>query len=111
MANVDAVRMHALSPFRRIAIGTWRTPMDPQIYGTLKLRMEPALAYIEDVRRRTGQRVTVTHMVVKAIGAALAACGDANVVLRGSRPYRRRGVDVSVLVAVTLLLLLKLGPP
>ena len=53
--------------------------------------MEPALAYIEDVRRRTGQRVTVTHMVIKAIGAALAACGDANVVLRGSRPYRRRG--------------------
>jgi pyruvate/2-oxoglutarate dehydrogenase complex dihydrolipoamide acyltransferase (E2) component len=101
MANVDAVRMHALSPFRRIALGTWRTPMDPQIYGTLKLRMEPALAYIEDARRRTGQHVTVTHMVIKAIGAALAACGDANVVLRGSRPYRRRGVDVSVLVAVT----------
>jgi len=101
MANVDAVRMRALSPFRRIALGTWRTPMDPQIYGTLKLRMEPALAYIEDVRRRTGQRVTVTHLVIKAIGAALAACGDANVVLRGSRPYRRRAVDVSVLVAVT----------
>ena len=101
MANVDAVRMRALSSFRRIALGTWRMPMDPQIYGTLKLRMEPALAYIEDVRRRTGQRVTVTHMVIKAIGAALAACADANVVLRGSRPYRRRGVDVSVLVAVT----------
>jgi len=100
MSNVDAVRMRALSPFRRIALGTWHTPMDPQIYGTLKLRMEPALAYIADARRRTGQRVTVTHLVIKAIGAALAACGDANVVLRGSRPYRRRGVDVSVLVAV-----------
>ena len=101
MPNVDAIRMRALSPFRRIALGTWRTPMDPQIYGTLKLRMEPALAYIADVRRRTGQRVTVTHLVIKAMGAALAACGDANVVLRGSRPYRRRSVDVSVLVAVT----------
>jgi hypothetical protein len=100
MPNVAAVRMQELSPFRRIALGTWATPMDPQIYGTLKLRMEPALAYIADVRRRTGQRVTVTHLVVKAIGAALAACPDANVVLRGSRPYRRSSVDVSVLVAV-----------
>ena len=68
MPNVDAVRMRALSPFRRIALGTWHTPMDPQIYGTLKLRMEPALAYIADARRRTGEHVTVTHLVIKAIG-------------------------------------------
>lgn len=73
MANVDAVRMRALSPFRRIALGTWRTPMDPQIYGTLKLRMEPALAYIEDARHRTGQHVTITHMVGSACRAIRSA--------------------------------------
>ena len=96
MANVDAVRTCARcrhSGASRSAPGERRWIR--KIYGTLKLRMEPALAYIEDVRRRTtGQRVTVTHMVIKAIGAALAACGDANVVLRGSRPYRRRAVDM-----------------
>ena len=100
MGNIDATRMQPLSSFRRIALGTWRTPYDPQIYGTLKLRMEPALAYIEQQRRLTGRKLTVTHLVVKAVAAALAACPDANVVLRGGRPYRRQSVDVSVLVAM-----------
>lgn len=100
MGNVDLLGPAALTPFRKVALGTWAEPTDPQIYGTLKLRMEPALAYLEEVSRQTGQRVTVTHLVVKAVGEALAACPDANVVLRGARPYRRRDVDVSVLVAL-----------
>jgi hypothetical protein len=100
MANVDCTPVRALSPFRRIALGTWKTPYDPQIYGTLKLRMEPALAYLQQLHRRTGRKVTVTHLVIKAIGDALAACPEANVVLRAGRPHRRHRVDVSVLVAL-----------
>jgi pyruvate/2-oxoglutarate dehydrogenase complex dihydrolipoamide acyltransferase (E2) component len=100
VGNVDAHPAMNLSPFRKVALGTWGDPVDPQIYGTLKLRMEPALAYLDELSRRTGQRVTVTHLVVKAVGAALAACPEANVVLRGGRPYRRQNVDVSVLVAL-----------
>jgi hypothetical protein len=101
MPNVDCTPVRTFSPFRKIALGTWKTPYDPQIYGTLKLRMEPALAYLEELRRRTGRKVTVTHLVVKAIGDALAACPEANVVLRAGRPHRRRSVDVSVLVGLS----------
>jgi pyruvate dehydrogenase E2 component (dihydrolipoamide acetyltransferase) len=100
MSNVDCTPIATLTPFRKIALGTWKTPYDPQIYGTLKLRMEPALAYLQELRRRTGRKVTVTHLVVKAIGDALAACPEANVVLRAGRPWRRRHVDVSVLMAL-----------
>jgi pyruvate dehydrogenase E2 component (dihydrolipoamide acetyltransferase) len=99
--NLDAQPFEALSPFRKIALGTWKTPYDPQIYGTLRLRMEPALAHIAELRRTTGLRVTLTHFVIKAVGAALAACPDANVVMRWGRPHRRRRVDVSALVALT----------
>jgi pyruvate dehydrogenase E2 component (dihydrolipoamide acetyltransferase) len=99
MGNIDADPMGELAPFRKIAVGTWGAPDDPQIYGTLKVRAEAALAYVAELRARTGARVTLTHLVVKAVGAALAACPDANVVLRLGRPHRRRSVDVSVLVA------------
>jgi pyruvate/2-oxoglutarate dehydrogenase complex dihydrolipoamide acyltransferase (E2) component len=98
--NFEAQPIAGLSPFRKIALGTWKTPYDPQIYGTLKLRMEPALAYIAELRRTTGRHVTVTHLVMKAMAEALRVCPDANVVLRWGRPHRRRHVDVSALVAL-----------
>jgi pyruvate dehydrogenase E2 component (dihydrolipoamide acetyltransferase) len=100
MGNVEAVAIERLSPFRKVALGTWSDPRDPQIYGSLVVRMETALGYLEEISRRTGIRVTVTHLVVKAIGQALVACPEANVLLRWGRPHRRRSVDVSVLVAV-----------
>jgi pyruvate/2-oxoglutarate dehydrogenase complex dihydrolipoamide acyltransferase (E2) component len=87
--NLDLVPKTDVSSFRKIAIGTWRDAYDPQVYGTLELRMEEALRYIEAFRAKTGKRLTISHLMAKAMGAALVECPDANAVLRWNRIYRR----------------------
>lgn len=89
-----------VSAFRRIAIGTWQDAYDPQVYGALTVRMEEALRYVEAFRAKTGRRLTVTHLVGKAVARALAETPDANAILRFNRPYLRRRVNVFFSVAM-----------
>jgi pyruvate/2-oxoglutarate dehydrogenase complex dihydrolipoamide acyltransferase (E2) component len=88
----------APSPFRKLALGSWRPPSDPSAYAALEVRMERALAFLEAQRARTGQRMTVTHLVGKAAADALRRHPEANVVLRWQRPSLRERVSVCVLV-------------
>jgi len=101
MPNLSLVRMKDLSSFRKIALGTWQTAYDPSIYGTLVLRMDRALAYIERFRARTGRRLTVSHLMAKASAMALQACPEANAVLRWNRLYMRQRIGVFFQVLMT----------
>jgi pyruvate dehydrogenase E2 component (dihydrolipoamide acetyltransferase) len=101
MPNLDLVRKDDVSSFRKIAIGTWKTVKDPTVYGSLELRMEKALAYIEEFRKRTGKRLTVSHLMAKAVAMTLKEMPDANVILRRSRIYQRRVIGVFFQVAMT----------
>jgi len=101
MPNLSLVRMKELSSFRKIALGTWQTAYDPSIYGTLVLRMDRALAYIERFRARTGRRLTVSHLMAKASAMALQACPEANAVLRWNRLYMRQRIGVFFQVLMT----------
>lgn len=101
MPNVDLHPPKQEPIFRKIAIGTWATTYDPQVYGSLTVRMEPALKLIEDFRHRTGKRLTVTHLVAKAVGIAFERMPDANAILRFGRIYRRKSISVFLQVAMT----------
>ena len=101
MPNLSLVKMKGLSPFRKIALGTWRTAYDPSIYGTLVLRMDRALDYIERFRARTGRHLTVSHLMAKASAMALQACPEANAVLRWNRIYLRQRIGVFFQVLMT----------
>lgn len=94
MPNLKLRRKPELSPFRKIALGTWETTYDPSVYGALTLRMERAEAYVERLRRATGLRVTLTHMMAKATAAALEAMPDANAILRLGHIYLRERIGV-----------------
>jgi len=100
MGNVALDKKTDISPFRKIAIGTWQTAYDPSIYGSLRIRMDKALRYIEEFRAATGKKVTVTHLVAKAVALALAKCPDANAILRWNRIYLRKSIDLSLLVVI-----------
>jgi pyruvate dehydrogenase E2 component (dihydrolipoamide acetyltransferase) len=100
MPNIDLVKKTNLSAFRKMAIGTWETSYDPSVYGTMRLRMDAALRYIEDFRAKTGKRITITHLVAKATAAALTACPDANAIIRWNRIYLRKSIDLSILVMI-----------
>jgi pyruvate/2-oxoglutarate dehydrogenase complex dihydrolipoamide acyltransferase (E2) component len=92
--NLDLYKKKDVSSFRKIAIGTWQTAYDPSVYGTLELRMDEALRYIAEFRKRTGRRLTVSHLMAKAAAMVLKETPDANAVLRWNRIYIRRRIGV-----------------
>ncbi|MHB1844306.1 MAG: 2-oxo acid dehydrogenase subunit E2 [Deltaproteobacteria bacterium] len=101
MPNLELTPKRDVSSFRKAALGTWRSVGDPSVYGTLEIRMERALEYIDAFRAATGKRLTVTHLVAKAAAAALARMPDANAILRWNRIYLRQHVSIFMQVAMT----------
>jgi pyruvate/2-oxoglutarate dehydrogenase complex dihydrolipoamide acyltransferase (E2) component len=101
MGHLKLVRKQHVSSFRKLAIGTWQTAYDPTVYGAMSVRMEKALKYIERFREVHGVRLTVTHLVAKAVAEALHRCPDANAILRFNKIYLRQGVTISILVVQT----------
>lgn len=101
MPNLDLVAKTDLSSFRKIAIGTWETTYDPSVYGTMELRMDDAMRYLDEFRKKTGRRLTVSHLMAKAAAMALLACPDANAVLRYNRIYLRKRIGVFFQVVMT----------
>ena len=100
MPNLELEPERELSTFRRLALGTWRTAYDPSVYGSLTLRMDPALAYIEAFRAATGKRLTISHLMARAAAAVFEQFPEANVVRRRGRIYRRRRIGVFFQVAM-----------
>jgi pyruvate/2-oxoglutarate dehydrogenase complex dihydrolipoamide acyltransferase (E2) component len=100
MANIELAGRARLTPFRHIALGTWRTAYDPSIYGSVTVPMDATLRYIEAFRAATGLRLTVTHLMAKVVGTVLAEVPEINAVLRFGRVYLRR--DISVFFQVAL---------
>ncbi|MFT7622786.1 MAG: pyruvate/2-oxoglutarate dehydrogenase complex dihydrolipoamide acyltransferase (E2) component [Myxococcota bacterium] len=100
MPNIE-LSPQRLSTFRKVAIGTWRTTYDPSVYGTLRVRMDRAVAYIEAFRERTGKRLTITHLAAAALTRALLKMPDANCVLRFHKLYRRKEVSLSFQVVMS----------
>jgi pyruvate dehydrogenase E2 component (dihydrolipoamide acetyltransferase) len=76
------------------------SPRDPQIYGDIEVDAGAVLKFIEDVRTATGTRVTVTHVVGKAVAHALAQHPELNVYLSRGRFVPHESVDIFFVVAV-----------
>ncbi|MCX6107304.1 MAG: 2-oxo acid dehydrogenase subunit E2 [Proteobacteria bacterium] len=87
------------SSWRKIAIGTWRSAKDPSVYGVLELRCEKAMEYIDSLSKSSGQRVTITHFLGKAIAEALRRNPEINSVLRFGKIYSRKNVTLFFQVA------------
>jgi hypothetical protein len=98
--NLKLRQKENLSSFRRIAIGTWKTVGDPSVYGTIKLRADKMVAYIDAFRARTGKKLTITHVMAKAVALVLAEMPDANAILRRNRIYLRDDIGVFFQVAM-----------
>lgn len=77
-----------------MAIGTWQNAYDPSVYGSMTVRMEKALAYVEAFRAATGKHLTLTHMMAKAAAAVFEKMPDANAILRWNRIYLRERIGV-----------------
>ena len=86
--------------WRRAASVAWNAPNDPTVSGALEIDATRALAYVRELARASGERVTITHLVIKAVAHALARHPECNAFVRRRRIFRRDDVDVFVLVAL-----------
>jgi pyruvate dehydrogenase E2 component (dihydrolipoamide acetyltransferase) len=88
-----------MSTRRKLAIATWSSPREGNIYGKLTVGATEALRYIEELRQRTGEKVTITHLVGKAVGIGLAQSPGLNGYIRFGSYIPHDRVDLSFLVA------------
>lgn len=100
MRNLPLEPLRNPSAFRQISLGSWRDAKDPTVYGSITLRMDEALRYRDEFRSRTGRRLTVTHMMARAIGAVLEEVPDVNAIMRWGRIYLRKDNVVFFQVAM-----------
>ena len=82
-----------------MAIHAWNAPRDPTVYGVLDVDAENAMAYVERQRAESGQRVTLTHVIGKAVAVAIAERPEVNAIVRRGRLYVRDSIDVFFQVA------------
>ena len=82
-----------------MALHAWDTPRDPSVYGTLEIDIGDARDRIAAQRRATGQRITVTHLVGRALALAIAERPEVNAIVRFGSLYRRDTIDIFFQVA------------
>lgn len=89
-----------ISTFRRMAAAMWRAPSDPSIYGTMDVDATPALAFLREHSERAGGKLTVTHLVARAVAVALRDQPALNAKVRfWGKLEQRTSIDVFVTVA------------
>ena len=88
------------SSFRRMAAAMWRSPSDPSIYGTMDVDATEPLAFLRRHQDETGTRLTITHLVARAVALALHDQPEINGKVRyWGRLEQRASIDVFVTMA------------
>ncbi len=100
MPNVRGHYAKKLSAWRRMALASWAEPRESTVYGMLEINAAPSLGYLNQLRERTQERVTITHVVTKALAHALAKHPECNAYVRRGRIFVRDDVDILLLVAL-----------
>ena len=85
--------------WRKLALETWSMPSSPAAYGVLDLDCEAALAWCARMREESGEKVTLTHLVGKAVAIAIASAPETNAFASYGRLMLRKTVDVFFQVA------------
>lgn len=82
------------SSFRKLAAAMWRAPNDPHIFGFVDVEMTEPLALLERYNARHACKVTITHMVARALAIALHNHPDVNAKVTFGSILLRNRVDI-----------------
>jgi pyruvate dehydrogenase E2 component (dihydrolipoamide acetyltransferase) len=91
---LELKKLTKASVFRKIAMGSWRTASDPSVYGLLEIDVTPALKWIEENQKKTANKISISHLVGKAVAHVMAERPEINGMIRFSRIYHRKHVDL-----------------
>ncbi|MBU52516.1 MAG: hypothetical protein CL920_27795 [Deltaproteobacteria bacterium] len=92
--------MAKMSLRRKLAISSWSAPKEGNIYGKLTVDATELLKYIQHIRDKTGNKVTITHLVGKVVAEALKEAPGLNGRIFLGRFIPHETIDVTYLVAL-----------
>ena len=93
-------RPNHVSAFRILAAITWDAPTDPTVYGMTDIDVSALQPWLERKRLETGQKLTYTHAVARAMAMVMRSYPGLNCMIRRGAIWQRRDVDVFLQVAV-----------
>ncbi len=82
------------SSFRKLAAAMWAPPNDPHIFGFIDIEMSQSLAFIETYNARYSSKVTITHLVIRALSIILAKHPEMNAKIGWSNILLRKSVEI-----------------
>jgi pyruvate dehydrogenase E2 component (dihydrolipoamide acetyltransferase) len=91
---------YRMSTRRKLVIASWTRPTEGNIFGKLDIDATAAERYVDHLRRTTGEKVTVTHLVGKASALAMAKARGLNGRILFGRYVPHDTVDITFLVAL-----------
>ena len=91
--------MENVPSWRTLAVHAWGKPNDPSVYGLIDVHAKPAADFVAGLREKTGEKITLTHLIAKAVAVAIAERPDVNAIIRRGRLYQRDTVDIFFQVA------------
>ena len=87
-----------VSPWRKVAMGTWRTAKDPSVYGSMDFPAENILKCLKENQSR-GIKLTPTVIVASALAKAIHEAPSINCMIRFGRFYQRKEINIFLQVA------------
>jgi pyruvate/2-oxoglutarate dehydrogenase complex dihydrolipoamide acyltransferase (E2) component len=92
MGHIEMTRLDRAPVFRKIAMGSWRTPREGNVYSWIDIDMTKALKFTEEYSSKHNVKITPVHLVGMAIKRCLKERPEINGMIRGSRIYLRKKV-------------------
>ncbi|MBI5298882.1 MAG: 2-oxo acid dehydrogenase subunit E2 [Deltaproteobacteria bacterium] len=96
--NIESYPVKKMPTWRKLTMAMWRPPVDPSAYGTLDIDMTKANTLLEHLRGKMAQKLTPTHLVLKAVALTMKKYPEINVVLCRNRLYQREHIDIFIQV-------------
>jgi hypothetical protein len=93
------IKAKRVPSFFKMANAMWKNPEEPFIFSSLSVDMSNALAWIKSHKKRTGEKITVTHLCTKALAMAYRKYPQVNAKVEANKIYRRKTVDFHILVS------------
>lgn len=92
--NKEEKNEEKISPWRNLASQIWKHPYDPSIYGFIEVDTTEMQKYIVRKREETGEKITITHIIGKALGDTLGELPHLNLIMKRGKLVRRESVDI-----------------
>ncbi|HEX2904114.1 MAG TPA: 2-oxo acid dehydrogenase subunit E2 [Jatrophihabitans sp.] len=87
-----------LTGWRKLAAASWRAPGDPQFFGSLEIDAAALQSYVDYAREHSDCRLTITHLIGRAVAHGLVAAPGLTNRLAHGREYPRQTLDLFFIV-------------